>query len=94
MPCLSQQKPKEKPEEKAKRDASQGTAKKVFIPPSISRTAFSRRANGVCLRDIGTQVRCQGDGRNLSLMELDILSNTGAKWSRVLFSGYKGYVKP
>jgi hypothetical protein len=35
-----------------------------------------------------------GDGKNLSLMEIDILRHTGCKWSRIIFPGFKGNSKP
>ena len=49
--------------------------------------------NGVTVRDVATQIRYQGDGRNLSLMELDILNHTGCRWSRVIFPGFRGVLK-
>ena len=27
-------------------------------------------------------------------MELDILRHTGCKWSKIIFPGFKGYIKP
>ena len=27
-------------------------------------------------------------------MELDILRNTGCKWSKIIYPGFKGYLKP
>jgi hypothetical protein len=43
---------------------------------------------------VGTHIRYLGDGRNLSLMEMDILRTTGCKWSKIIFQGFKGYLKP
>lgn len=43
---------------------------------------------------MGTHIRYQGDGKNLSLMEMDILRTTGCKWSKIIFPGFKGYLKP
>ena len=45
-------------------------------------------------KDVGTQIRYQGDGRNLSLMELDILRTTGCKWSKIIYPGFKGLARP
>lgn len=50
--------------------------------------------NGGKQRDVGTHIRYQGDGKNLSLMEMDILKTTGCKWSKIIFPGFKGYLKP
>jgi len=50
--------------------------------------------NGGKQRDVGTHIRYQGDGKNLSLMEMDILRTTGCKWSKIIFPGFKGYLKP
>ena len=61
-----------------------------LIQNSISKTIASRFRNGVYVRDIATQIKYKGDGKNLSLMELDILCTTGAKWSRILWPNYKG----
>jgi len=36
----------------------------------------------------------KGDGSSLSLMELDILRHTGCKWSRILYTGFRGYIRP
>ena len=50
--------------------------------------------NGGRQRDVGTQIRYLGDGKNLSLMEIDILRHTGCKWSRIIYPGFKGSQKP
>jgi hypothetical protein len=42
-------------------------------------------------KEVGTQILYKGDGRNLSLMELDILQNTGCKWSRIIYPGFRGH---
>ena len=52
------------------------------------------KKNGVSVRDVATQIKYNGDGMSLSLMEIDILNTTGCKWSKTLYPGFKGYVKP
>lgn len=92
MPCMSHKKndPK-KDEENKKRDNSESVTKKIrVINNSVSKTVPSRFRNGVFIRDIATQIKYKGDGKNLSLMELDILNTTGCKWSRIIYPGYKG----
>lgn len=39
-------------------------------------------------------MRIVQEGKNLSLMEVDILRSTGCKWSKILYPGFKGYIKP
>lgn len=74
-----------------KRDNSESVAKKIrVIHNSVSKTVASRFRNGVFVRDIATQIKYKGDGKSLSLMELDILNTTGCKWSRIIYPGYKG----
>jgi hypothetical protein len=50
--------------------------------------------NGGKQRDVGTHIRYQGDGKNLSLMEMDIIRTTGCRWSKIIYPGFKGYIKP
>ena len=50
----------------------------------------ARLRNGQYVRDIGTQIKYKGDGKTLSLMEIDILNTTGCKWSKIIYPGYKG----
>ena len=90
MPCMSHKKNDDATKEK-KRDNSESVVKKIrMIQNSISKTIASRFRNGAYVRDIATQIKYKGDGKNLSLMELDILCTTGAKWSRIIWPGYKG----
>merc|ERR1719265_1598575 len=90
---MSQKKEKEVP--KSQRDASVSTAKKL-APTERKNPALitTKLRNGGKQRDVGTQILYKGDGSNLSLMELDILRHTGCKWSRIIYSGFRGYVRP
>lgn len=88
MPCMSHKKNEDKDK---KRDNSENVVKKIkLIQYSISKTIASRFRNGAYVRDIATQIKYKGDGKSLSLMELDILNSTGCRWSRVIYPGYKG----
>lgn len=92
MPCMSQKKERDA---KTNRDASMSATKKVLPverkPPPLITT---KMRNGGRQRDVGTQIQYKGDGSNLSLMELDILRHTGCKWSRIIYVGFKGYIRP
>ena len=93
MPCLSQKKEKlEKEKKDAKEALEKSTAKKVV--PSISKTSAIKQRSGIMVRDVGTQIHYQGDGKNLSLMEIDIINHTGCKWSKIIYPGFRGYLKP
>lgn len=94
MPCMSVKKEQEKKKEevKSQRNNSESAAKKQPAPPFKYITTKMRV--GGKQRDVGTHIRYTGDGRNLSLMEIDILRTTGAKWSKIIYSGYRGYIKP
>ena len=89
MPCMSHKKNEDTKDKK--RDNSESVIKKIrLIQNSISKTIASRFRNGVYVRDIATHIKYKGDGKSLSLMELDILNTTGCKWSRIIYPGYKG----
>ena len=89
MPCMSHKKNEDGKDKK--RENSESVIKKIrLIQHSISKTIASRFRNGAYVRDIATQIKYKGDGKNLSLMELDILNTTGCKWSRIIYPGYKG----
>ena len=94
MPCMSQKKEREKKMEDINAShKKESTAKKIVAPPPKLITTHIRK--GENKRDVGTQVPYNNkDGQNLSLMELDILRNTGCKWSRIIYPGFKGYIKP
>ena len=87
MPCMSQKKDKEK----SQRNASESAVKAKPAAPKLF--TFKMRDNGA-RRDVGIQMRLVQDGKNLSLMEVDILRSTGCKWSKILYPGFKGYIKP
>ena len=89
MPCMSNKKEKE---DKTSRAASTSTVKKIQVTP-FKMVTFQSRNNGK-QRDVGTHIRYTGDGRNLSLMEIDILRTTGCTWSKIIYPGFKGYLKP
>jgi hypothetical protein len=75
-----------------KEEREKSTAKKVAQPLKLITATIKK---GGKLRDVGTQIIYNNkDGQNLSLMELDILRHTGCKWSRIIFPGFKGYIKP
>ena len=78
MPCMSAGK---KEREKAAKNES---AKKPIFKANTEKK--KPRSN-----EVGTQILYKGDGRNLSLMELDILQNTGCKWSRIIYPGFRGH---
>lgn len=81
MPCMSNKKDKEK---------------KIETPvkkPYVQKTIVTVLRKGGHIRDVGTQIPYTGDGKNLSLMELDILAHTGCRWSKIIFPGYRG-VRP
>lgn len=89
MPCMSHKKNEVLKEQR--RENSESVTKKIrVISNSISKTVASRFRNGALVRDIATQIKYKGDGKSLSLMELDILNTTGCKWSRIIYPGYKG----
>ena len=46
------------------------------------------------MRDMATHIQYKGDSQNLSFMESDILKATGCVWSRIIYSGFKGYTNP
>jgi hypothetical protein len=77
---------------KSNRNASLPAAKKLVSTPFKPITTQLRI--GGKQRDVGTHIRFIGDGRNLSLMEMDILRTTGCKWSKIIYPGFKGYLKP
>lgn len=56
----------------------------------MNKSVVSTLKKGGKQRDVGTQIRYNGDGYNLSLMELDIMKYTGCKWSKIIYPGYKG----
>ena len=97
MPCL-QSKRKELDEKKreAKEKEEAAAAKKEAIKKiaSISKPVLHTKRNGMHVRDVATQIKYTGDGTQLSLMEIDIMNHTGCRWSRVVFPGFKGYLKP
>ena len=74
------------------RDASQSTVKKQGS--SAPKLITYKIRQGGRVRDIGTHIPYKGDGKSLSLMEIDILRTTGCKWSKVIYPGFKGYLKP
>lgn len=97
MPCL-QSKAKElaakRKEEKEARESEKepkpvvkATVKRAI---TISKPLLHKKSNGLAVRDVATQIKYQGDGSHLSLMEIDILNHTGCKWSRVIYPGFKG----
>ena len=89
MPCMSSKK------DKTSRNPSEGPVKKtVVVNINIFKQVVTKLRNGGKQRDVGTQIRYLGDGKNLSLMELDILRHTGYKWSKIIYPGFKGNVKP
>lgn len=87
MPCMSQKKDREK----SQRNASESAVKPKPAAPKLF--TFKMRDNGA-RRDVGIQMRIVQEQKNLSLMEVDILRSTGCKWSKILYPGFKGYVKP
>lgn len=93
MPCMSMKKEKD---EKAKNEKNNSTAKKIVKPEiqNIFKQIVTKVKNGGKIREVGTQIRYLGDGKTLSLMELDILRHTGCKWSKIIFPGFKGNIKP
>lgn len=97
MPCL-QSKRKELDEKKreAKEKEEAAAAKQAAIKKvaSISKPVLHTKRNGVHVRDVATQIKYIGDGTQLSLMEIDIMNHTGCRWSRVIYPGFKGYLKP
>ena len=98
MPCMSAKKEQlRKMEEinasQKKTERENSTAKKIVREAHKLIVTYLR--NGGKQRDVGTQiVYSNKDGQSLSLMELDILRHTGCKWSKIIFPGYKGYIKP
>ena len=80
-----------KDKEKSQRNASESAVKAKPAAPKLF--TFKMRDNGA-RRDVGIQMRLAQDGKNLSLMEVDILRSTGCKWSKILYPGFKGYIKP
>jgi hypothetical protein len=86
--CMTSQK------EKREKSVGQGTAKKVQQRETMFRQIVTKVKAGGRHRDVGTQIRYLGDGKTLSLMEIDILRHTGCKWSRIIFPGFKGNSKP
>ena len=96
MPCLQSKRKeldekKREAKEKEEQLAKQATVKKVA---SISKPVLHTKRNGVHVRDVATQIKYTGDGTQLSLMEIDIMNHTGCRWSRIIFPGFKGYLKP
>jgi hypothetical protein len=90
---MSQKKDKEETK-KTTRNASQpAVVKKAANVTPFKPVTFQIRNNGK-QRDVGTHIRYQGDGKNLSLMEMDILRTTGCKWSKIIYPGFKGYLRP
>lgn len=94
MPCMSQKKDREKKMEEVNAShKKESTAKKSIVGPPKLITSTLRK--GGKQRDVGTQITYNNkDGQSLSLMELDILRHTGCKWSKIIFPGFKGYIKP
>lgn len=100
MPCL-QSKKKEldeqrKQEKEAAEKAANAASEKKHVKKvlSISKPVLHTKKNGTSVRDVATQMKYYGDGTGLSLMEIDILNHTGCRWSKILYPGFKGYVKP
>lgn len=86
MPCMSSSK-KEREKQAAIKESSN---KKQ---PYVQKTIVTLLRKGGTHRDVGTQIPYNSDGKNLSLMELDILQTTGCKWSKIIYPGFKG-VRP
>jgi hypothetical protein len=83
MPCMSSSK-------KERNKQPEAAVKRPFVPRQVVATM----KQGGKQRDVGTQITYTGDGRNLSLMELDILYTSGCKWSKIIYPGYKGVRLP
>lgn len=86
MPCMIQIK-KERDRDKSLK--SEQPTKKQYV----QKTIVTVLRKGGKQRDVGTQIPYVSDGRNLSLMEQDILATTGCRWSKIIYPGYKG-VRP
>lgn len=78
MPCMSAGK-----KEREKAPKNESAKKPVFKAHTEKKKPRTK--------EVGTQILYKGDGRNLSLMELDILQNTGCKWSRIIYPGFRGH---
>lgn len=102
MPCLQSKKKELDEKRKQEKEAAEKAAnveseKKHHVKKiaSISKPVVHTKKNGVPVRDVATQIKYNGDGMTLSLMEIDILNHTGCKWSKILYPGYKGsYIRP
>lgn len=100
MPCLQSKKKELDEQRKQEKEAAEKAAnlasekKNIKKVLSISKPVLHTKKNGTNVRDVATQMKYYGDGTGLSLMEIDILNHTGCKWSKILYPGYKGYVKP
>jgi hypothetical protein len=100
MPCLQSKKKELDEQRKQEKEAAEKAAnlasekKQVKKVLSISKPVLHTKKNGTSVRDVATQMKYYGDGTGLSLMEIDILNHTGCKWSKILYPGFKGNVKP
>lgn len=91
MPCMSAK--KENDAKTLRNSSVPAVQKKIAAAPAFKLISWEKR-NGGKQRDVGTHIRYQGDGKSLSLMEMDILRTTGCKWSKIIFPGFKGYLRP
>jgi hypothetical protein len=85
MPCMISS--------KKEREKLQKTNEQPLKKQYVSKSVVAVLRKGGKFRDVGTQITYNGDGRNLLLMEQDILATTGCRWSKIIYSGYKG-VRP
>ena len=92
MPCMSAK--KENDAKTTRNSSMPATVTKKIPAVAPFKPITWQMRNGGKQRDVGTHIRYQGDGKNLSLMEMDILKTTGCKWSKIIFPGFKGYLKP